>query len=62
MEQALTKVTKGIKLGKILIQTNPETKNPELYYLRLPRGIKHDHRVLMDASITTGSAGLFIKL
>jgi len=58
MEQALTKVTKGIKLGKILIQTNPETKNPELYYLRLPRGIKHDHCVLMDASITTGSAAM----
>ena len=62
MEQALTKVTKGIKLGKILIQTNPETKNPELYYLRLPRGIKHDHCVLMDASITTGSAGLVTLL
>lgn len=61
MEQALTKVTKGIKLGKILIQTNPETKNPELYYLRLPRGIKHDHCVLMDASITTGSAGLVMS-
>lgn len=58
MEHALTKVTKDIRLGKILIQTNDQTKNPELYFLRLPRGIKHDHCVLMDASITTGAAAM----
>lgn len=61
MEHALTKVTKDIRLGKILIQTNSETKNPELYFLRLPRGIKHDHCVLMDASITTGAAGKSLR-
>ena len=57
MENALMKVTKDIRMGKILIQSNKATKNPELYFLRLPRGIKRDHCVLMDASITTGAAG-----
>ena len=60
MEKALMKVTKDIRLGKILIQNNPDTKNPELYFLRLPRGIANDHCVLMDASIATGAAGTFL--
>lgn len=58
MEKALMKVTKDIRLGKILIQNNPDTKNPELYFLRLPRGIANDHCVLMDASIATGAAAM----
>ena len=35
MEQALMKVTKDIRLGKILIQTN-EDGEPLLHYHRLP--------------------------
>ena len=44
--------------GKILIQTDSETHNPELYFLRLPRGIKDDHVILMDASVATGAAAM----
>jgi len=58
MEHALMKVTKDIRLGKILIQTDSETHNPELYFLRLPRGIKDDHVILMDASVATGAAAM----
>merc|ERR1711990_701992 len=58
MERALMKVTKDIRLGKILIQTDSETHNPELYFLRLPRGIKDDHVILMDASVATGAAAM----
>merc|ERR1712126_110984 len=36
MEQALSDVCKDIRIGKILIQTNWESGEPELYYLRLP--------------------------
>lgn len=39
MEQALNEVCKDIRIGKILIQTNDVTGEPELYYLRLPRDI-----------------------
>ena len=38
MEAALTEVCKDIRVGKILIQTSRETGEPELYYLRLPKG------------------------
>lgn len=40
MEQAVCDVCKDIRIGKILIQTNQETDEPELYYLRLPKDIK----------------------
>jgi len=58
MEHALMKVTKDIRLGKILIQTDPDTHNPELYFLRLPPRIATDHVVLMDASVATGAAAM----
>ena len=50
MEQALSDVCKDIRIGKILIQTNWESGEPELYYLRLPKDIK-DYQVLADSSI-----------
>ena len=40
MEQALCDVLKNVRLGKILIQTNTITGEPELYYLRLPKDIQ----------------------
>uniref|UniRef100_A0A183SUV1 uridine/cytidine kinase n=1 Tax=Schistocephalus solidus TaxID=70667 RepID=A0A183SUV1_SCHSO len=39
-EPSLSVVCKDVQLGKILIQTNPETMEPELHYLRLPSDIK----------------------
>lgn len=50
MEQALCDVLKDAKIGKILIQTNLETSEPELYYLRLPKDIKDYKIILMDAT------------
>ena len=50
MEQALSDVCKDIRIGKILIQTNWESGEPELYYLRLPKDIK-DYQVLPDSSL-----------
>jgi uracil phosphoribosyltransferase len=38
MERALTEVVKDCAKGRILIQTNETTMEPELYYLRYPRG------------------------
>ena len=49
MEQALSEVCKDIRIGKILIQTNWDTGEPELYYLRLPRDIK-DYQVILMVS------------
>lgn len=58
MEQALTAVCKDIRLGKILIQTNHQTGEPELHYLRLPKDISEDYVILMDSTVSTGAAAL----
>lgn len=58
MEQAVSEVCKNIRIGKILIQTNQTTGEPELYYLRLPKDIKDYRVILMDATVATGAAGI----
>ena len=51
-------VCKDIRIGKILIQTNWDTGEPELYYLRLPKDIKDYQVILMDATVATGAAAM----
>ncbi|XP_063700015.1 uridine-cytidine kinase-like 1 isoform X1 [Culicoides brevitarsis] len=58
MEQAVSDVCKHIRIGKILIQTNQQTGEPELYYLRLPNDIKDYKVILMDATCATGAAAI----
>eukprot|EP00092_Neocalanus_flemingeri_P008029 GFUD01008666.1.p1 GENE.GFUD01008666.1~~GFUD01008666.1.p1 ORF type:complete len:612 (-),score=175.68 GFUD01008666.1:412-2247(-) len=58
MEQALSEVCKDISIGKILIQTNWDSGEPELYYLRLPKDIKDYQVILMDATVATGAAAM----
>ncbi|XP_061481959.1 uridine-cytidine kinase-like 1 [Rhineura floridana] len=58
MEQALIAVCKDIRLGKILIQTNHHTGEPELHYLRLPKEISEDYVILMDSTVSTGAAAM----
>ncbi|XP_070171381.1 uridine-cytidine kinase-like 1 isoform X2 [Polyergus mexicanus] len=58
MEQAVRDVCKDIRIGKILIQTNQQTGEPELYYLRLPKDIKDYRVILMDATVATGAAAI----
>lgn len=58
MEQALCDVLKDVRLGKILIQTNQDTGEPELYYLRLPKDIRDYRIILMDATVATGAAAM----
>ncbi|KAH0554321.1 uridine-cytidine kinase-like 1 isoform X1 [Cotesia glomerata] len=58
MEQALCDVCKDIRIGKILIQTNENTDEPELFYQRLPKDIKDYRVILMDATVATGAAAV----
>ncbi|XP_018911744.1 uridine-cytidine kinase-like 1 isoform X1 [Bemisia tabaci] len=58
MEQAVRDVCKDIRIGKILIQTNRESGEPELFYLRLPKDIKDYKVILMDATVATGAAAM----
>ncbi|RCN29193.1 hypothetical protein ANCCAN_25052 [Ancylostoma caninum] len=45
-------------MGKILIQTNDKTMEPELYYLRLPKDIDKYKVMLLDATVATGAAAM----
>ncbi|MED6291507.1 Uridine-cytidine kinase-like 1 [Characodon lateralis] len=58
MEPALRAVCKDVRIGKILIQTNLDSGEPELHYLRLPKDISEDHVILMDSTISTGAAAM----
>lgn len=54
LENSLRSVIKECRLGKILIQTNQRTMEPELYYLRLPKNISKYTILLMDTTTATG--------
>ncbi|ORZ03416.1 uracil phosphoribosyltransferase-domain-containing protein [Syncephalastrum racemosum] len=58
METGLRRVCNDVSIGKLLIQTDPSTGEPELHYCNLPDSIKDHHVILMDATIGTGAAGL----
>lgn len=58
LEDALVSVCKDVAIGKLLIQTNKNTTEPELHCLRLPSDIGRFQVVLMDATVSTGAAAL----
>ncbi|CAG8571845.1 6686_t:CDS:10, partial [Ambispora leptoticha] len=58
MENGLRRVHKDALIGKILIQSNPSTGEPQLHFLKLPNNISRCYVLLMDAQIATGAAGL----
>lgn len=58
LEPAFLSVCKDATIGKILIQTNEGTGEPELHFLRLPQNIADCHVILMDATIATGAAAI----
>jgi len=58
LEDALVSVCKDAKIGKILIQTNGDTTEPELHYLRLPSDIETCQVILMDATVASGAAAM----
>lgn len=58
LEPAFLSVCKDATIGKILIQTNENTGEPELHFLRLPQNIAECHVILMDATIATGAAAI----
>ncbi|KND02157.1 uridine kinase [Spizellomyces punctatus DAOM BR117] len=58
MERGLRSVVKDIPIGKILIQTDPSTGEPQLHYCKLPSDISQRYVLISDAQIATGAAAL----
>ncbi|KAF2070488.1 hypothetical protein CYY_008186 [Polysphondylium violaceum] len=54
MEQPLRSICKGIKTGKVLIQSD-EKKQPHLFYERLP-DLTNSHVLVLDPCIASGSS------
>ncbi len=58
MEAELREVHPGIRIGKILIQRDKETKLPRLYYSNLPDDIAQRHVLLLEPMLATGGSAL----
>lgn len=58
LESSLRRVVRDVPLGKILIQTNDETNEPELHFLRLPPRIDTKNVIVMDATVASGAAAM----
>ncbi|KAG0757322.1 hypothetical protein G6F57_010581 [Rhizopus arrhizus] len=58
LEIGLKRVFHDAILGTLLIQTNPNTGDPELHYCKLPNDLRDHHIILMDALVGTGAAAL----
>lgn len=58
-ESALRKTIADCRTGRVLIQTNYATGEPELHYLRLPEDIhKHESVLLLDTQMASGGSAL----
>lgn len=58
-ETGLRRVLPSCKTGRLLIQSNVRTGEPELHYLKLPADIRaHDGVLLLDPQMSSGGAGL----
>ncbi|KAI7906064.1 uridine kinase [Cokeromyces recurvatus] len=58
LEAGLKRVISDAIFGKLLIQTDPNTGDPELHYCKLPKEIDEYDIILMDAMVGTGAAAL----
>lgn len=58
MEAELREVHPGIRIGKILIQRDKETKLPHLYYSNLPEDIGERFVLLLEPMLATGGSAL----
>lgn len=59
METGLKRVVPDCRTGRVLIQSNIRTGEPELHYLKLPEDIKkHDSVLLLDPQMSSGGAAL----
>lgn len=58
LEGELRDIHPGIRIGKILIQRDKQTKLPHLYYSHLPEDIADRHVLLLEPMLATGGSAL----
>ncbi|KAI0974584.1 uridine kinase [Xylaria arbuscula] len=58
-EAGLRRVIPDCRTGRLLIQSNVRTGEPELHYLKLPKEIsEHESVLLLDSQMSSGGSGL----
>lgn len=58
-ETGLKRVIPDCRTGRVLVQSNIRTGEPELHYLKLPNDIEtHDRVLLLDPQMSSGGAAL----
>lgn len=57
-ERPLRECIPGAQIGKLLIQSNTNTGEPEFHYINLPKDIVGKKVLVLDAQLVTGSAAL----
>src|ERR1700712_235399 len=58
-ETGLKRVLPDCRTGRLLIQSNLRSGEPELHYLKLPENIeKHDSVLILDPQMSSGGAAL----
>ncbi|KAI1261065.1 uridine kinase [Xylariaceae sp. FL1019] len=58
-EAGLRRVIPDCRTGRLLIQSNVRTGEPELHYLKLPKDIEeHDSVLLLDSQMSSGGSAL----
>ncbi|KAI1818474.1 uridine kinase [Poronia punctata] len=59
LEAGLRRVIPDCRTGRLLIQSNVRTGEPELHYLKLPKDIgQHESVLLLDSQMSSGGSGL----
>jgi uridine kinase len=59
LETGMKRIIPDCRIGRLLIQSNARTGEPELHYQKLPSDIKtHDGVLLLDPQISSGGSAL----
>lgn len=58
MENGLRACCRAVKIGKVLIQRNDETAQPELFYVKFPPDISQRYVLLLDPMLATAGSAI----
>lgn len=58
LENGLKRVVPEARIGRLLIQSNSRTGEPELHYLKLPPAFKDHWVLLLDPQVATGAGAI----
>ena len=58
LENGFKRVVPDARIGRLLIQSNSRTGEPELHYLKLPPSMLQQHVLLLDPQVASGAGAI----